>query len=247
MKLRAIIFDIYKTVLNVAPPPADREEQWQQLARRWFNAAPRLKLKEFVAATETAIAREHAAARSAGVNWPEIFWPEIASEVLPEVAVLAVASRDDFLLEQQSLFHTVTLMPGAAALLRFLSAQGMLMGVASNAQPYTLRELDAALAVEGLAVARFARDLSFWSFEHGFSKPDPHVFRLLTARLKLRGVRPAEALMVGDRVDNDIAPANAAGWQTWQLSTTAGVGAGDWGRLGEFIAAHTSSVSLERE
>lgn len=241
MKLRAVIFDIYKTVLNVTPPPADREERWQRLARQWFDAPPRLKFAEMIAAAETVTALEHAAARSAGVTWPEIVWPEIVSEVLPQVASLPAAARDDFLLQQQSLFHTVTLMPGAAAVLRSLNARGISAGVASNAQPYTLRELDAALAGERLGIALFARDLTFWSFEQGFSKPDPHVFRLLTARLKLRGIRPAEALMVGDRMDNDILPAKAAGWQTWHLSKIgrAGEGAGDWEALDEYIAANT--------
>jgi FMN phosphatase YigB (HAD superfamily) len=239
MKLRAIIFDIYKTVLDVAPPPLDREERWQQLVRRCVGGALQLQLGEFVAASEAVIAREHAAARSAGVMWPEIFWPEIVAEVLPQVAALPPAARDDFLLQQQSLFHTVMLMPGAAAVLRPLRQAGMLMGVASNAQPYTLRELDSALAVEGLGVGLFTHDLCFWSFEHGFSKPDPHVFRLLTARLKLRGVKPTEALMVGDREDNDITPAKAAGWNTWQISSPRGEGDGGWEKFSEFVTSHT--------
>ena len=36
--------------------------------------------------------------------------------------------------------------------------------------------------------------------------------------LEARGISPGEALMVGDRLDNDIDPARAFGWQTWQLS-----------------------------
>ena len=35
--------------------------------------------------------------------------------------------------------------------------------------------------------------------------------------------------MVGDRLDNDIAPARAEGWQTWQLVSTKRAGAaGNW-------------------
>ena len=115
---------------------------------------------------------------------------------------------------------------------------GVEMGIASNAQPYTLRELEESLQKRRLSLAVFARELCFWSFEHGFSKPDPHVFRLLSARLRTRGVRPDETLMVGDRSDNDIEPAQGQGWQTWKLdSAREGANEGGWDRLREFIAA----------
>jgi hypothetical protein len=79
------------------------------------------------------------------------------------------------------------------------------------------RSGNVALQGAGLNLSQFDREVRFWSFENGFSKPDPHVFRILTARLEARGIRPAETLMVGDRLDNDIEPAQAFGWQTWQL------------------------------
>jgi FMN phosphatase YigB (HAD superfamily) len=82
----------------------------------------------------------------------------------------------------------------------------------------------------------FDRELRFWSFENGFSKPDPHVFRILTARLEARGISPAETLMVGDRLDNDIEPAKAQGWQTWQLTARkTHNAAGNWRDLAAWI------------
>ena len=89
--------------------------------------------------------------------------------------------------------------------------------------------------------AVFEPDLCFWSYRHGFSKPDPHVFRILTARLEARGLRPAEILMVGDRLDNDIEPARAHGWLTWRLARAAQTdvpppAAGDWVALRRWLA-----------
>ena len=49
------------------------------------------------------------------------------------------------------------------------------------------------------------------SEEAGISKPDPALFRAAMARA---GVAPEHALMVGDRLDNDIAPASALGMAT---------------------------------
>lgn len=45
----------------------------------------------------------------------------------------------------------------------------------------------------------------------GVSKPDPGIFALAVARL---GVRPADALFVGDSLEQDIVPARAAGLRT---------------------------------
>ena len=52
------------------------------------------------------------------------------------------------------------------------------------------------------------------SFEAGVSKPDPAIFRLA---LQKAGCEPAGALMVGDRLDNDIFPAKALGMRTVRI------------------------------
>jgi len=49
------------------------------------------------------------------------------------------------------------------------------------------------------------------SAEEGLEKPDPAIFRLALAQA---GCSPEQAVMVGDRIDNDIRPAKALGWQT---------------------------------
>jgi HAD superfamily hydrolase (TIGR01549 family) len=49
------------------------------------------------------------------------------------------------------------------------------------------------------------------SAEAGLQKPDPRIFAHAQA---LAGCEAADATMVGDRLDNDIGPANAAGWRT---------------------------------
>ena len=143
------------------------------------------------------------------------------------------SARDEFLVRQVQASRTIELTAGTAALLRWLRERGLPLGIVSNAQAYTWRELELALAVHGLDLSLFERELCFLSFEHGFSKPDPHVFRILTARLEARGIRPAEILMVGDRLDNDIAPAQAHGWRVWHLTADdPGPGpGGSWRKL----------------
>lgn len=217
MSIRAVIFDVYTTILEVGPPPADADALWQQLFEEMLGTPPPLNRTQFSIRTAQVIARRHGDARTRGIQWPEIFWPAVVLEVVPDLTRLPEKNLEDFLFRQMQIGRTLQLADGAADCLRWLNKNQRLLGIASNAQAYTLRELDAALAVAWLDLSVFDPELRFWSFENGFSKPDPHVFRILTARLEARGISPAETLMVGDRLDNDIDPARAQGWQTWQL------------------------------
>lgn len=94
--------------------------------------------------------------------------------------------------------------PEMPALLRRLASRGLKLGIVAN-QPAGMAE---RLQREGIA------DL----FEHvgitgltGLRKPDPRAF---TAACDALAVTPAEAIMVGDRIDIDIAPAKALGMAT---------------------------------
>jgi HAD superfamily hydrolase (TIGR01549 family) len=49
------------------------------------------------------------------------------------------------------------------------------------------------------------------SFELGLEKPDPAIFALALDRA---GCAPSQAVMIGDRLDNDIRPARQLGWKT---------------------------------
>ena len=221
VKIRAVIFDVYNTLLEVGAPPGDGDTRWRRLFEEMLGATPPFSRTEFSLRTDQIIARLHADARARGIPWPEIVWPSVVLAALPDLARLSPEKLDAFLLRQMEIGRTLRLADHAAKCLRQISDDGILLGIASNAQAYTLRELDTALQGAGLNLSRFDPELRFWSYENGFSKPDPHVFRILTARLEVRGISPAETLMVGDRLDNDITPARAAGWQTWQLTATA--------------------------
>lgn len=237
MKIRAVIFDIYKTLLEIGPPPPDSEARWKELCRGALGAKPRLDLKEFAAACEAVIASEHAAARKTGIEYPEVFWPAAVCEALPELARLKPKQLSLFLIAHAGLQRSVRLMPGAAEVLRALVREKKLLGLVSNSQPYTLTELDGSLADAGLRFKIFKPELTFLSFEAGFSKPDPHVFRSLAARLRNTGITTKETLIVGDRRDNDIEPAHAQGFQTWHLTAgpSAWLAAGDWKDLSRYL------------
>jgi putative hydrolase of the HAD superfamily len=219
MRIRAAIFDIYGTLLEVGPPPADAAVRWSQAWLAALGMAPRLGLAQFTDGCRQIVAAEHAAARERGIVFPEVYWPDVVDTMLPEFARLPAAARAASAVYGADFMHTVRLMPGATAALCAAQTASLRLGLASNCQPYSLRELGDALAAAGLSRKLFEPRLSFLSFEHGFSKPDPHVFRLLTARLRTLGIAPGEAVMIGDCADNDLDPARAYGWQTLAIGT----------------------------
>ena len=53
------------------------------------------------------------------------------------------------------------------------------------------------------------------SFELGLEKPDSAIFSLALERA---GCAPSEAVMIGDRLDNDIRPARQLGWRTVRVA-----------------------------
>jgi len=215
MKIRAILFDVYRTLLHVGDAPAGAEAGWQNLCRERLNSGPVASLDEVSAACREVVAADHAAARQAGIAFPEVDWPSVFQRAFAPAKPLNLQALEEFLIQHAGLARTVSLMPGAAEFLHACQKLRIPCGIASNAQAYTLCELTDALAPAGLDLGIFESRLTFWSFENGFSKPDPHVFRILAARLAGQGIPAQSALMIGDREDNDIRPAQAMGFQTF--------------------------------
>jgi FMN phosphatase YigB (HAD superfamily) len=113
------------------------------------------------------------------------------------------------------LFVPEDLYPDAVPALASLRAAGYRVGVAGN-QPAEAERLFDSLGV--------TLDLLASSDSLGVEKPDPAFFAAVAARLDLP---PAAIAYVGDRVDNDIVPALAAGMVAVHIRR------GPWGHLHE--------------
>jgi FMN phosphatase YigB (HAD superfamily) len=232
-KVRAVIVDIYHTLLEVGPPPRATAQGWGRMWRRLGIAKAPLTLAEFDQTCHREVAEFQLAAWSRGIAFPEVRWPEIARAAAPALARLPESTLNGFLYEHARLTRTVRLMPGAADVLSQL-ADEVVLGLCSNCQLYTLEELRHCLAEAGLSMEIFHPRLRFYSFEAGFKKPNPLAFRLLQQTLAVEGVHPEQILMVGDRLDNDILPAAAQGWRTWQLlPVPSPEHGGSWCALGQ--------------
>ena len=97
------------------------------------------------------------------------------------------------------LFDLGDLYPDAAPCLKALHARGLRIGVAAN-QPEGFEEAMRAMELPVDFIASSAR----WAVE----KPSPKFFRNV---IRETGCAAHEIAYVGDRVDNDVIPARAAG------------------------------------
>jgi HAD superfamily hydrolase (TIGR01662 family) len=96
------------------------------------------------------------------------------------------------------------LRPDIDGLLRRLHERGLMLGIVAN-QPQVARERLARVGIGDL----FAYE--GLSGSTGLRKPDPRAFQAAADGL---GVLPADCIMIGDRIDNDIAPAKSLGMAT---------------------------------
>ena len=108
---------------------------------------------------------------------------------------------------------SVDLYPDAVGCLRAARAAGFVVGIAGN-QP--------AGAVAGLRSLGVDADFVASSAGWQVAKPSPEFFERV---VQASGAAPAEVLYVGDRLDNDIVPADAAGLRTAFLRR------GPWGHI----------------
>jgi HAD superfamily hydrolase (TIGR01509 family) len=116
----------------------------------------------------------------------------------------------------------------AAATLGALKARGYYIGIVGN-QPASA---EAMLRESGLA-ADFIATSDGW----GVAKPDPQFFAKV---IDAAGLEPRQIAYVGDRVDNDVVPARAAGMWTFLVRR------GPWGRAQwDWPEAETAHFKVE--
>ena len=95
------------------------------------------------------------------------------------------------------------LYPDTAKCLRSLEKKHKL-GIIANQIPGAEKRL------EDMGIRQFF-DVIVASAEEGVAKPDPRIFRIALDRT---GCAPEQAVMIGDRIDNDIVPAKQLGMKT---------------------------------
>lgn len=201
LKFRAVIFDIYGTLLDAPPggvkPDPFADPVLRDILRQFGHEPPASPSMDLHAA----VLRHHAAS---GIPFPEVdlrvLWREIlmlppGTDTAPLVEAIEAA------------WHPPRWMPGARNVIQRLARAGISLGLLSNAQCNTLGNFN---GIEDL----FAPELTLLSYQHGIAKPAPELFQMMADRLAGRGISPAETLYIGDHPQHDIAPATTVGFRT---------------------------------
>ncbi|MFV0338924.1 MAG: HAD family hydrolase [Chthoniobacterales bacterium] len=222
MKNSLVLFDIYQTLLEVdsikidSIAPAD----YHRVVEPYFTSLDGLPpLPDLLHRVRDLIRAEHNAAH--GISHPEVQWAHILQAALPEKFATQLDEKQIYSFAQKimGLQQKVHLFPNAEKSLKHLlkHSDTTKIGLLSNAQNYTLLELEDCLKPIGLSLQIFDPEFTFLSFHYGFSKPGRYPFRIMTARATRQQIPLSNILMIGDKVDNDIEPARASGWKTFHL------------------------------
>lgn len=94
--------------------------------------------------------------------------------------------------------------PEAEGILKYLKDLGYKIGVIANQSPGTAERLEQWKLLQYIDVVAASAEL-------GMAKPDPAMFH---KAMELAGCVPSEAVMIGDRLDNDIVPAKKLSMRT---------------------------------
>lgn len=188
--IRAVVFDLYGTLLRIADPAFQRElahldraalRQWVDYQREVLLVAPFASHAAFVAT--------------------------VLKHVRPD-GDAAEHARVEALLERE--LASVEVLPGVHSLLSFLDRRGLRLGLITNsASPY--RE-----PFERLGLAAVFDQVLF-SCDERARKPEPRLYADACARLE---VAPADALMVGDSLPNDVSGPSNAGMAALLVGTS---------------------------
>jgi putative hydrolase of the HAD superfamily len=202
--IRAVVFDLYGTLLV---SDAGGERSGPEPDPEGLPGMGDLLGKTIVL--------HHERRRAAGVAFPEVEIREVWAEALAAggFSVPAGDELERLIVRYECRVHPVWPMPGARALLETLRARGLLLGIISNAQFYTLPVMEGVFGA-GLDDLGFHPDLRLFSFEEGEGKPSLRLFEKLREKAAAFGIAAHEILYLGNDWKKDVLPARAAGFRT---------------------------------
>jgi putative hydrolase of the HAD superfamily len=213
--IRAAIFDIYGTLLVSAagdigsttdPLGTALPERLETLASEYGCSGVELR-DQFRAAV-----LERHEARRGETAYPELRVEELWGDFLARRGEPRGGGWE-LALRYELAVNPAYPMPAAAQTLALLRDRGLILGLISNAQFFTPLLFEAFFGAPPAELG-FDRGLLTYSFELGEAKPSPRLFAPAARRLEALGLKPENALYVGNDMLNDIAAASQAGFKT---------------------------------
>ena len=224
--IRAVLFDIYGTLLvsgagDITLQTGTSSDDAFRAALVACGVPPDAVAPLSADLLQEAIAEHHVAARSRGIEFPEVdivaVWRDVFTKItavaeLPDETRVSV-DLDRLALEYEVRTNAVWPMPDTGDCLSELRGRGLSLGIISNAQAMT-PELFPALLGQNLAELGFQSDLQFFSYRYGESKPGRTLFEAAITALRQQGIEPQEAVFIGNDMLKDVWAAAQLGFRT---------------------------------
>jgi putative hydrolase of the HAD superfamily len=193
--VRAVLFDVDFTLIY--PGPTFRGEGYQAFCTRYGIEVDPRRFSAAVASAGPLLDGPEDAPYAADIF--VAYTRHIIEQMGGQGAALDACAREIY--DEWALCHHFELYDEVPAVLQELASAGVRIGIVSNSHR-CLTSFRSHFELNELVTAAIS------SPEHGLMKPHPSIFG---AALRQLGVQPAEAVMVGDSVRQDVEGALRAG------------------------------------
>lgn len=229
-KYKAVIFDIYGTLLISASGDVDKASYSASMIKKALLAANFKIINDteesydiIYSSYNECLKAHHQKGKDEGRPYPEVNILEVTKDALKkaeeEGRIEATEDSDiklfNFVFELQT--NHVWPMPQMQNVIKTLGESDLLLGIVSNAQYYTPVIMNHFLYGEEIdtdVIAPFKKELCVYSYQELRGKPDTALFEKLVPELASLGITPEEALFVGNDMLKDIYTASQVGFKT---------------------------------
>jgi len=230
--IKAVIFDVYGTILISASGDIDESEISTENLRVSLIAAdiqitgsdPKGVMIDMLDSFKQEIKKVHQNERSSDKPYPEVdilkIWQFIMEEhhLKHHLVIRDPLCIKCFTFIFEVLSNHIYPMPGMKEVIFSLAQKGLPLGIISNAQFYTpviLNYFINGKVSELEEVPPFDLDLTVFSYKNMRSKPDPHLFEIVKEHCQQKyGLSNSQILFVGNDMFRDVYPAQLAGFRT---------------------------------
>ncbi len=227
-KAKAVIFDIYGTLLISASGDVEKAEYDDEMMRKSLKTAQYdivkdTALSQIYALLNLCLKAETQARKEAGTPYPEVdivaIWERVLQSAEKE-GLIRINQESNLLLfiftfELQS--NKIWPMPHLQNVIKKLSETDLALGIVSNAQFYTpviMNHFLYNVEKDCTLISPFEKELTIYSYQKLRGKPDVALFEDLIPHLSQRGISPHEAVFVGNDMLKDVYAASQAGFKT---------------------------------
>ncbi len=229
--VKAVIFDIYGTLLISSSGDIDQATLNKENLRDAMEAGGfdfkncKSEVCSFLLEQlQQKIAAQHNELRSHGHPFPDVdifkVWKGMFEEA-EKNGLLKLTGKEswtDTIFVFEILSNKVYPMPAMKETLQAIQNDGIPMGIVSNAQFYTPIIMNYFLTGEFSTkqeIELFQEDLSVFSYKELRAKPDTALFSKFMPTLESKyGIKPSEAVFVGNDMLKDVYTASKAGLKT---------------------------------